>query len=323
MITNESQEKETLYSYCLQSNNTALLKEWNTEKNGNDQPWTFSFGSHRKVWWKCEHGHEWQAEIKSRVQGSGCPVCSDRIVIAGVNDLQTTHPAVASEWHPVKNGDVSPNAISAGTSRKYWWKCEHGHEWFAAVSTRTRGSGCPICAGKRVVEGFNDFASLFPELAKEWITEKNLPLTPETVMPYSNKRVWWRCEKGHEWQAYISARTSSSSGCPYCTGRMVLAGFNDLATLYPEIAAEWHPTKNGELTPSMVTAGSRKRVWWRCAEGHEWRAIICSRTGKKKHGCPVCNGRYPARNTLNVYLASSEQAKDIISEERLYQEVRI
>lgn len=301
-------EKITLYDYCLQTNSTELLKEWDSPQNGDDHPWDMPFGSHKKVWWKCKEGHEWQAIIKSRVQGCGCPVCSDRVIIVGINDLKTSYPAIAAEWHPTKNGDVLPTSVSAGTRRKYWWRCEQGHEWNAAVSSRTRGSGCPVCAGKQVAKGFNDLASLFPELAKEWVIEKNLPLTPESVTPYSNKRVWWRCERGHEWQAYIPSRTSSSSGCPYCTGRKVLAGFNDLATVYPEIAAQWHPEKNGELTPDMVTAGSKKRVWWICADGHVWRAIVCSRTGKRKHGCPICGGRFHMKTSLNVYLATSDSS---------------
>ena len=95
----------------------------------------------------------------------------------------------------------------------------------------------------------------------------------------------------HEWQAVIAARAVENSGCPYCTGRRVLAGFNDLAALHPEIAAQWDDTLNGTLTPEMVTPGSHKRVWWKCHEGHVWKTAIYSRTGKQKCGCPVCAGK--------------------------------
>lgn len=87
------------------------------------------------------------------------------------------------------------------------------------------------------------------------------------------------------------ASRANGTGCPYCTNKKVLAGFNDLATVEPRIAAEWHPTLNGSLTPEMVTAGSRKKVWWECPLGHVWKAAIYSRTGKKKCGCPVCAGK--------------------------------
>ena len=107
-------------------------------------------------------------------------------------------------------------------------------------------------------------------------------MTPDAVSPYSNRKVWWRCELGHEYRAAVSARTMGGTGCPYCTGKKVLAGLNDLTTLEPKIAAQWHPALNGALTPEMVTAGNTKSVWWQCPEGHVWRAIVYSRAGPAK-----------------------------------------
>lgn len=298
------QNEITLQKYCEENNKLYLLDEWLSEKNAPDTPDSIPFGSNKKVWWKCTEGHEWQAMIKSRCVGCGCPVCSNRIVEKGTNDLATTHPGIASEWHPTKNGNQKPTDVFAGSRKKYWWICNRGHEWTAAVRSRTTGTGCPYCNGKKVKKGYNDLPSLFPELAEEWLAEKNYPLKPENVTPYSNKKVWWRCRHGHEWQAVISARTNENSGCPYCSGKTVLKGFNDLETLFPSIAAEWHPTLNGKLTPDMVTAGSHMRVWWKCSDGHEWRAFIFSRTGAKKHGCPYCAGRVKKRETPNAYFAS-------------------
>jgi len=142
-----------------------------------------------------------------------------------------------------------------------------------------------------VMPGENDLATLFPDIAAQWDTERNESLRPDQVTSFSNRKVWWRCTLGHEWQAVVAARVVENSGCPYCAGRRVLAGFNDLATLHPKIAAQWDDTLNGTLTPEMVTPGSHKRVWWRCSEGHVWRAAVYSRTGKQKCGCPVCAGK--------------------------------
>ena len=89
----------------------------------------------------------------------------------------------------------------------------------------------------------------------------------------------------------IGLRTQRGNGCPYCAGRKVLPGFNDLASVETKVAAQWHPTLNGALTPDMVTAGSSRKVWWQCPDGHVWKAVISSRTGKLKCGCPVCAGR--------------------------------
>ncbi|MFQ9411997.1 MAG: zinc-ribbon domain-containing protein [Evtepia gabavorous] len=115
-------------------------------------------------------------------------------------------------------------------------------------------------------------------------------LDPQQVSPYSNRAVWWRCGLGHSWHAAISTRAWGSD-CPYCAGRKVLAGFNDLATRYPELAQTWDPVLNGALTPAMVTPGSHKKVWWRCPENHVWKAVVYSRTSDKRCGCPVCAGK--------------------------------
>ena len=180
----------------------------------------------------------------------------------------------------------------AGNHRKVWWVCGKGHEWQAAVSSRAgSGAGCPVCAGKVVVPGENDLARLFPGLAAQWHPARNGQLTPENVAPYSNRKVWWRCPLGHDYAASVGARTVGGSGCPYCAGRKVLAGFNDLAAREPEVAAQWHPTLNGALTPEMVTAGSRRKVWGACPSGHIWKAAVYSRAGPQKCGCPVCAGK--------------------------------
>jgi Zn finger protein HypA/HybF involved in hydrogenase expression len=214
-------------------------------------------------------------------------------VIPGKNDLETVSPLLAAQWHPNKNGPLSPGEVTSGSKRKVWWRCVRGHEWQASIKSRTQGAGCPVCAGKVVISGENDLESYSPELAEQWDREKNGALSPAQVSVFSNRRVWWKCSKGHEWQAKISDRVTKRSDCPYCTNRKVLAGFNDLKTVEPLVAAQWHPEKNDPLEPSMVLPGSTKRVWWRCTDCHEWKAVIYSRTGAQKCGCPVCAGKQP------------------------------
>jgi len=128
------------------------------------------------------------------------------------------------------------------------------------------------------------------ELLEQWNTEKNEGLTPRAVTKGSQSVVWWKCSKGHEWKARVNARVQGT-GCPICRNRKVKVGENDLATVHPEIAAQWHPELNGDLTPQMVTAGSHKKVWWQCSAGHAWESVIAFRTGKRKTGCPICAGK--------------------------------
>ena len=265
-----------------------LTRQWDYAKNLPVLPTEVSTGSHRIAWWRCEKGHSWRAMIRSRVSGCGCPVCAGKQLLAGENDLATVYPELAAQWDSERNGQLSPRDVLPGTDKKVWWICECGHHWRAAVSARTHSwSGCPYCSGKQVLPGFNDLASRNPALAVQWDAKRNGSLTPQRVTPTSNRKAWWICEKGHSFPAVIASRTNGS-GCPYCAGRKVLPGFNDLATTDPCVAAQWHPTLNGTLTPEMVTPGSRKKVWWECAYGHVWKAAVYPRTGAKKCGCPIC-----------------------------------
>jgi very-short-patch-repair endonuclease/translation initiation factor IF-1 len=132
-------------------------------------------------------------------------------------------------------------------------------------------------------------AALRPDIAKQWHPTRNGELTADMVTVWSNRKVWWKCENGHEWGAVVAHRARpESTGCPFCSGRRTLPGFNDLATLRPDIAAQWHPTKNGELTPDMVTVGSNRKVWWQCEDGHEWEAQVQSRAKVSGTSCPTC-----------------------------------
>ena len=276
----------------LATTHPELISQWHPIKNKDITPADVSAGSNRKVWWICEKGHEWQAIIKSRADGTGCPYCANRKLIVGENDLASTHPALARQWNPTRNGSLTPQSLVAGSKKKVWWQCEKGHEWCATVVSRAyTGAGCPVCAGKVAVPGENDLASEFPEIAAEWHPTKNEALTPDQMLPYSGRKVWWQCKRGHAYEAAISSRTMRESGCPYCAGRKVMVGFNDLATAKPTVAAQWHPTLNGTLTPQMITAGSHKKIWWKCTEGHIWNAVVYSRTSKRNCGCPVCAGK--------------------------------
>ena len=202
----------------LQTINPKLAKEWNYEKNGNLKPENFTASSGQKVWWKCYEGHEWQATIANRNNGRSCPHCSGQIVSEGYNDLRTINPNLAKEWNYEKNGILKPECFTANSGQKVWWRCSQGHEWQAVIINRNQGKGCPYCAGKKVLKGDNDLQTANPTLANEWNYEKNGILKPEHFTAHSNKKVWWKCSKGHEWQAAIGDRSQGHT-CPYCAGK--------------------------------------------------------------------------------------------------------
>lgn len=190
---------------------------------------------------------------------------------------------------------------------KVWWTDNCGHEWQATYDAIKSGQGCAVCANKIILPGFNDLASKFPDVAAQWDKGKNGLITPKQVSSKSNKSYHWVCDKGHEWEAKVSNRTVHKSGCPICSGRKVLTGFNDLATTHPTIAEQWNFKKNTTLTPKEVTGGSSKKVWWVCDKGHEWVDSVSHR--KQGRSCPTCTSKnvLPGFNdleTLNPQLAS-------------------
>ena len=246
-----------------------------------------TFGSNKLYWWKGACGHEWQASAKSRSAGEKCPICSGARVIDGINDLQTLKPEIAAEWSD-KNFPMLPIMVSVGSHKKVMWRCAKGHEWTASVKSRTiNGTGCPYCSHNAVLAGFNDLATVYPHIAAEW-SERNYPLTPSMVTACVNRKAWWKCSNGHEWNTLISTRAGGSK-CPYCSNKLLLKGFNDFATIHPELATEWSD-KNLPLKPDMVNAKSTKKVWWKCSScGYEWRSLVKSRV--KGAVCPVCSER--------------------------------
>ncbi len=234
-------------------------------------PRNYSIGSGIKLKWRCNKGHIWEAKPQKRARGDGCTVCSGKNLSLGENDLQTTHPRIASEAF-----EWDPRSVSRGHNQKKRWKCKYGHIWLATVNSRSSGVGCPVCSGKVVVKGFNDLKTLNPELslqANGW--------DPSEFSIGSGKLMEWKCKLGHEWKASIYNRQRTLL-CPTCIGKVVLKGFNDLATTHPDLAKQavgWDPT--------TITAGSSaSNKLWICEQGHKWKARIAHRTDGSS--CPSC-----------------------------------
>ena len=204
--------------------------------------------------------------------------------------LSETHPALAAE---LIDGDATK--LTRGTHAVFTWRCQLGHQWQAAVNTRVSGRGCPYCSNTKVLVGFNDLKTKFPELAseaKDW--------DPSTVLSQSNKSMRWECSFGHAWDARIQSRFLGR-GCPYCSGNKVLQGYNDLATTHPQLAKE---LTDGD--PRTITKGSGRKFSWRCDVGHSWKATVHDRTSG--YGCPSCSigGFDPNKDGFLYFLEHEE-----------------
>lgn len=406
--------------------NNELMAEWDWNKNQSLCPDKISYGSHKRAWWICSTcGNEWDAVIKQRVYGTGCPKCGLQRSIELRNmpkqgeSFQDVFPDLAIEWNRDKNFPLLPTQVKAHSNKRVWWKCKNGHEWMTGINQRANGTRCPHCVkelrtsfleqtiyyyikqyfsdaiwgyrseelekfeidvyipsikvgieydgerwhkdatrdikkdavcdnvgillyrirepncekynGTSIHYNLNDLkqstleeaiyfilnqlgvlnptvdivnhyeyiqmmvthliketslASEHPELAKEWHPSKNGTLNPNHLRPTSNKKVWWMCDDGHEWASSVSNRVNGR-GCPYCSGKRVLQGFNDLLTTHPHLEDEWDYEQNTTFNPTEISAGSNKKAWWKCRQcGHKWSARIEARAVGR--GCPIC-----------------------------------
>ena len=200
--------------------------------------------------------------------------------------LKDIFPEIAKQWHPTKNGDLTPDMVSKSSSTKYWWICNNGHEFNESVQDRVVRKKCKLC---------KTLLFKFPEISKEWHPTKNKK-NPEDVYAGTKQKAWFICPKGHEYEASLVSRTTlrksrsgtplKKIGCVFCSGKKIGYG-NDLQSNFPQIAKEWHPTKNGNLKPSEIFPGTNKKYWWICKNGHSYQANPNHRTSGKT-GCRAC-----------------------------------
>lgn len=207
------------------------------------------------------------------------------------NSLFANEEILSKEWNYEKNNELKPEYFDASSRHKVWWKCEKGHEWEAAIYSRKRGNGCPYCSNQKVLINYNDLGTIAPDLADEWNYKKNKNITPQMVTTKSDKKVWWKCKQGHEWEARISNRLNGNK-CPYCGNKKVLKGYNDLKTWCQHnnaenLICEFDYTKN-EFDITEITYASGKKVWWLCPKNHSYNTYLTHRT-QMKTACPICS----------------------------------
>lgn len=266
-----------------------VAAQWHPTLNGDLLVGSVTSGTDRKAWWIGPCGHEWGAIVNVRTkQNQGCPFCAGKRVLKGFNDLASVAPEIASQWHPSKNLELQSSQIIAGSGKKAWWLGACGHEWFAQIKDRVqKKTGCPVCIGRLIVPGVNDLATTHPDLSNYWDSDKN-KLTLNEVVSGSKQKAYWKCPQGHEFYRAICDISIKTTGyCSECSPKTIVAGMNDLATKFPEVAKEWHPVKNGDLKPESVSSESHEKVWWIGECSHEFMSSIRNRA-KKKTGCTVC-----------------------------------
>ena len=277
-------------SGSLEEKYPQIADEWDIS---NDlKPNQVAPGSSKVVQWKCSQGHNWKASVSNRTNGTGCPFCAKKLENGQIPK------SLLNELDLELNKHVDASSLTQGSHKKLWWVCPKGHKWQASVNSRARnGSGCLYCTGQLTLPE-DSIKELRPDLMTQWDWDKNKSLDPSSIPLKSGKHAHWICDKGHEWSAVISSRTSGR-GCPYC-GNKKASKDNNLAFLHPDIAKEWDSEKNDGALPSDYVPGSGKRAWWKCARGHSWAAQINSRIGSGS-GCPICS---PQTSKLEIRVRS-------------------
>lgn len=357
-------------TWCNKNNKSYLLNEWNYERNSEFSPKEITYGCGKRVWWKCNRGHEWCVTPASRTfQGSGCPVCSR---------TQTSFPEQAIAYYLSKSFSIIQRYRSEGYEIDVFLKdydigIEYDGMFYHTESERLReiekesfykeqnitilrvkesktktgveGNTLYYVPKRKMYinENFNSMlvllltileaktgiqtdknidvvrdelvireryasniencsvATVFPELVEEWDVEKNKGMTPDHFSANAHTKVWWKCKKGHSWQADISSR-NRKLGCPYCAGQRTIEGVNDFETWCiennPILLNEWNYFRN-EVIPSEIQKNSNQKVWWFCSKGHEWEATVANRVHGT--GCPICNtGNNAKRNSVSL-----------------------
>ncbi len=191
-----------------------LISEWD-ESNGELTPWKVAYGSSKRVMWKGKCGHRWEAPVRYRSNGKGCPVCHGVLVQPGINDFESLYPEIAKEWSE-KNYPHKPSEFTWGSAHMAWWKCRIcGYEWKTMIWRRSKGKGCLLCKNNIARKGVNDLATVYPDIASEWDYGSNVNFKPDNIIISSIQIFYWKCSRGHVWRATIPERIKDRR-CPFC-----------------------------------------------------------------------------------------------------------
>ncbi len=285
--------------------NKVLMEQWDYVKNQNDNifPENITTGnSNIKIWWKCGKGHSYQQIARSKVKGIGCPICSNKQVLKGVNDLATTNPELLNEWNYEKNNSIGvyPYNVTKGSEKKVWWICPECKETYEAfLYSKKELVGCPYCSGKKFKKGVNDIFTLIPNWKKNWNFELNQKygIDAYNIGRHSQIKAYWLCsECGKSFQRSL-AKTNDIVLCNDCSKRIgninkkntILKNRGSLKQNYPFLMNEWDYEKNNKLgiEPDKVTSGSNVKVWWICPNGHSYKSTISHKISGR--GCPKCS----------------------------------
>jgi hypothetical protein len=262
-----------------------LAKEWHPTENGKQSPKDFRPGSNKKVWWQCAKNpeHEWRASINDRTSGTGCPNCRSSASAPELRiflELKTIFPL--TKHQKVIKGyevDIYLPELKLGIEYdgRYWHrdKTQLDKEKNRALQPditllRIRERGLEKLSPTDILMVSDDFTiEIIKEILKFalMLEESEICNYQDEIQFYLNRDKWAASQQFEQMQA----------------DRNMVVFENSISFLFPELAKQWHPTKNLPLLPEHFTLGSHKEVWWQDYSGREWREEICHRVRKERN----------------------------------------
>jgi len=296
-------------SICRDYNFAKLLKDEHPEfekfydNEKNERPFfSFSFRSNELVWWKCDEDHSFQFRISNLAKRGEfkCPICEDKMLVPGINDLNSQYPDLAAEFDITKNGLTPDQILSKNRNEDIWWICQDGHEFSRSVWYRVmENRDCPICNRSKIVKGINDFQTAYPAVTKVWnysINDKH----PDEFSDRHRGTYSFKCNLGHIYNSNLLTMIDNKFECLVCLGKIIQPGVNTLLDTDADLATEISP--NEERSPLEFTKQSAYAALWKCptCKGEYQYAIRDRSIGDDS--CPYCTNRklLPGFNTLDT-----------------------
>lgn len=280
-------------SILLKDRFPSLFAEIDRDKTKDVDLKKLTYGSKRKIWWKCKKGHSWENSVNCRTNRKValCPFCCNQRICSDNCLLNNDPLGICKNWNYDKN-EMKPTEIAPRSNKKFWWLCPKGHSFLQSIVRRQLGAGCQYCANQLVCKDNCLASNDIKNLTNQWHPIKNGSLTPFDVTPTSSREVWWLCKVcKNEWKNKIYRRFNGN--CPFCARKIVgiknsqAKPFNSLAYLFPELLEEWNYDKNKDIDPNTINKATNRKVWWICHKKHEWEAVVNKRTCQGR-GCPKC-----------------------------------
>lgn len=226
-----------------------------------------SYAGHQK--WNC------LCDCGSTCIKSGYSLTHNRVVDCGIKGK---HPKIdmtntnIGNWHIDKflGGDMWLCTCKCGTQKQV--------SGYLLRQGKSKSCGCSKFENNRLSNTNFDLS--------EWNYTKNV-INPTDISAHSKEKVWWICKQGHSYQQSVANKFDLNQSCPYCSGKLAIMGYNDLITLYPNIAKEFDVERNKPILLETLKPQSNIKIWWKCKFGHSWQTAPYNRI--KGHNCPYCN----------------------------------